>query len=489
VEIEPAVVGAAPLLAPLNRNVLLDPRVHVTFDDARNFLFTTRQKYDLIISEPSNPWIAGVANLYTREFYQVIKSKIKDDGIFAQWFHNYSMSPDDFRMVFRTFVESFPYVTLWSMKESDFLLIGSKQEQRFDYPAVKKIYDNNKMLRSDLDYLGLSDVYAVQGFYRMGKDKLLEFSKGADINTDDGAQLEFSAPKSLRRATTELNRKLMVPYIADSAPWLKDKPLLVPEAMHHYYMAQSYVASVANNRALRELGQAVRLDPTNAKFYVLQTKILLDQDKSSEAAKTALAAMERSRDTVSDILALSDEFYLPDAKVVYSKAIALGSREVLPYLGLGNIALHSEDLAEAEKWLTQARELQAHHPAVLLAWGRLIAAKAGEEKDQAVAKKEWGEAKDFLEKSKATEVETSATLYAALGNVYANLQMWDKAADAYKEALRMRRRQNDWRRSLGEAYAKLGKVREAEQKYREILALSPDDDQALHGLQALGKRY
>jgi predicted membrane-bound spermidine synthase/tetratricopeptide (TPR) repeat protein len=470
-------------------SVLEDKRVRVIPTDGRNYILATPKYYDVITAEPSNPWIAGVANLYTREFYQVIKSKIKDDGIFAQWFHNYSMSPDDFRMVFRTFVESFPYVTLWSMKESDFLLVGSKQEQRFDYPAVKKIYDNNRMLRSDLDYLGLSDVYAVQGFYRMGKDKLLEFSKGADINTDDGAQLEFSAPKSLRRATTELNRKLMVPYIADSAPWLKDKPLLVPEAMHHYYMAQSYVASVANNRALRELEQAVRLDPTNAKFYVLQTKILLDQDKSSEAAKTALAAMERSRDTISDVLALSDDFYLPDAKVVYSKAIALGSREVLPYLGLGNIALHSEDLAEAEKWFIQARELQAHHPAVLLAWGRLIAAKAGEEKDPAVAKKEWGEAKDFLEKSKATEVETSATLYAALGNVYANLQMWDKAADSYKEALRMRRRQNDWRRSLGEAYAKLGKVREAEQKYREILALSPDDDQALHGLQALGKRY
>src|SRR6266404_4371941 len=390
--------GAIDRLSRNSRNsrhsgVLEDPRVRVIPTDGKNYILATPKYYDVITAEPSNPWIAGVANLYTREFYQVIKSKIKDDGIFAQWFHNYSMSPDDFRMVFRTFVESFPYVTLWSMKESDFLLIGSKQEQRFDYPAVKQIYDKNPTLRSDLEYLGLSDVYAVQGFYRMGKDKLLEFSKGADINTDDGAQLEFSAPKSLRRATTELNRKLMVPYIADSAPWLKDKPLLVPEAMHHYYMAQSYVASVANNRALRELGQAVRLDPTNAKFYVLQTKILLDQDKSSEAAKTALAAMERSRDTVSDILALSDEFYLPDAKVVYSKAIALGSREVLPYLGLGNIALHSEDLAEAEKWFIQARELQAHHPAVLLAWGRLIAAKAGEEKDQAVAKKEWGEAK------------------------------------------------------------------------------------------------
>jgi tetratricopeptide (TPR) repeat protein len=258
--------------------------------------------------------------------------------------------------------------------------------------------------------------------------------------------------------------------------------------MHHYYMAQSYVASVANNRALRELEQAVRLDPTNAKFYVLQTKILLDQDKSSEAAKTALAAMERSRDTVSDILTLSDEFYLPDAKVVYSKAIALGSREVLPYLGLGNIALHSDDLPEAEKWFIQARDLQADHPAVLLAFGRLALAKANDEKDKKVAKNLFQEAKDLLEKSKA-KGEDSATLYSELGEVYLKLNVWDKAADAYKEALRMRRRRNDWRRSLGEAYARLGKVREAEQKYREVLAFSPDDDQALHGLQALGKRY
>ena len=469
-------------------SVLEDKRVRVIPTDGRNYILATPKYYDVITAEPSNPWIAGIANLYTREFYQVIKSKIKDDGIFAQWFHNYSMSPDDFRMVFRTFVESFPYVSLWSMKESDFLLIGSKQEHPFDYAAVKKIYDNNWMLRSDLDYLGLSDVYAVQGFYRMGKENLLNFSKGADINTDDGAQLEFSAPKSLRRATTELNRKIMVPYIVDSPPWLKTKSLPVPEAMHHYYMAQSYVASVANNRALNELEQAIRLDPTNPKFYVLQTKILLDQDKSVEASKAALAAMERSRDTTSDILALSDEFYLPEAKIVYAKAIELGSREVLPYLGLGNIALHSGDVPETEKWFEPARQIQADHPAVLLAYGRLALVKGNREKDKEAATRLFQEAKGLLEKSKGRG-EDSATLYSELGEVYVKLNMWDKAVESYKEALRMRRRRNDWRRSLGEAYAKLGKVREAEQKYREVLALSPDDDQALHGLQALGKRY
>jgi predicted membrane-bound spermidine synthase len=469
-------------------SVLEDKRVRVIPTDGRNYVLATPKYYDVITAEPSNPWIAGIANLYTREFYQVIRSKLKDDGIFAQWFHNYSMSPDDFRMVFRTFGEAFPYVSLWSMKESDFLLVGSKQEQRFDYPALKKIYDNNRMLRSDLDYIGLSDIYAVQGFYRMGRESLLTFSKGADINTDDGAQLEFSAPKSLRRPTTELNRKLMVPYIVDSAPWLKTKPLAIPEAMHHYYMAQSYAASINNNRALSELEQAVRLDPTNPRFYVLQTKILLDQDKSSEAAKSALAAMQRSRDTIPDILALSDEFYLPDAKVVYSKAIALGSREVLPYLGLGNIALHSEELSEAEKWFTQARDLQADHPAVLLAFGRLDLAKAIREKDKQAARNLFQDAREMLEKSRA-KGEDSATLYSELGEVYLKQSVWDKAADSYQQALRLRRRRNDWRRALGEAYAKLGRRQDAEQKYREVLAFSPDDEQAWYGLETLGKRY
>jgi spermidine synthase len=457
--------------------VLRDKRVRVIPTDGRNYILATPESYDVITAEPSNPWIAGIANLYTREFYQVIKSKIKDDGIFAQWFHNYSMSPDDFRMVFRTFAETFPYVSLWSMKESDFLLVGSKREQVFDYPAVKKIYDSHAMLRSDLDYLGLSDVYAVQGFYRMNREGFQTFSKGADINTDDGAQLEFSAPKNLRRPTSELNRKLMTPYLLDSPPWLRDKPLLVPEALHHYYMAQSYVASVSLDRALKELEQALRLDPKNPKFYLLKLKILLDQDKSSEGAKAALAALALDPTSASDVLALSDDFYLPDAKVVYGKVIEMGNREVLPYLGLGNIALHSDDLKEAEKWFEQARALQPDHPAVLLAWGRLMNAKG-----------QAREAKELLERSNA-KGEDSSTIYSELGSVYSKLRMWDKAADAYKQALRMRRRRNDWRLALGNAYAQLGRMREAERKYREVLAFSPDDTDAWKALEAIGKKY
>jgi spermidine synthase len=468
-------------------SVLEDKRVRVIPTDGRNYILATPKYYDIITAEPSNPWIAGIANLYTREFYQVIKSKIKDDGIFAQWFHNYSMSPDDFRMVFRTFVEAFPHVSLWSMKESDFLLIGSKQEHPFDYAAVKKIYDNNPMLRSDFEYLGLSDVYAAQGFYRMNRDGFLAFSKDADINTDDGAQLEFSAPKNLRRPTTELNRQLMTPHLIE-APWLKSRPPEVSEAMHHYYMAESYAASISRNRALAELEQAIKLEPNNPKFYLLQAKVLLDQDKSTEGAKAAFAALERDKDAISQVLAMSDEFYLPDAKAVYSKIIRMGTKEILPYLGLGNIALHSGEIPEAEKWFSEAREVDAEHPAVLLAWGRLIAAQARAQTDETRAKTQLQEAREFLEKSKS-KGEDSATIHSELGDIYLRLQMWDKAAASYEEALRLRRRRNDWRRILGQAYAQLGRTGEAERKFREVLAFSPDDVEAWRGLQSIGKKY
>ncbi|MBM4261200.1 MAG: tetratricopeptide repeat protein [Deltaproteobacteria bacterium] len=458
-------------------SVLEDKRVRVIPTDGRNYILATPKYYDVITAEPSNPWIAGIANLYTREFYQVIKSKIKDDGIFAQWFHNYSMSPDDFRMVFRTFTESFPHVSLYSMKESDFLLIGSKQPHGFNYPLIKQVYDSHPMLRSDFEYLGLSDVYAVQGFYRMGREKLLEFSKGADINTDDGAQLEFSAPKNLRRPTTELNRRLMAPFLEAAPPWLKPGSLPVPEAMHHYYMAQSYSASIAHSRAQKEIEKAIALDPSNPKFHLLRLKILLDQDKSADGAKAAFAALDLDKNTAGDILGMSDEFYLPEAKAVYRKIIEIGSREVLPYLGLGNIALHSGDKEEAEKWFLQAREIDADHPAVLLAWGRLMAAK-----------EKHAEARDLLEKSRS-KGEESATVFSELGGVYMHLKNWDKAAENYEQALRMKRRRNDLRISLARTYAKMGRTSEAERKYREVLAFSPDDTDAVKGLQELGRRF
>jgi spermidine synthase len=196
VEIEPAVVGAAPLLAQLNRNVLLDPRVHVTFDDARNFLFTTREKYDLIISEPSNPWIAGVATLFTREFYAAVQGRLAAGGVFVQWMQAYSLYPEDLRMLFATFLSEFHGATLWHGDAPDLILMAPSPPPGEILQRAQALYGLPR-LHEDFAQLGMEDAAGLFGFYLLDDDGLRKFSSGAQINSDDRTLLEYHAPRSL----------------------------------------------------------------------------------------------------------------------------------------------------------------------------------------------------------------------------------------------------------------------------------------------------
>ncbi|NIO12223.1 MAG: hypothetical protein GTO40_31080 [Deltaproteobacteria bacterium] len=227
-EIEPAMSEVAGYFNDYNENILDDPRVRLIFADGRNYILATPKHYDVITSEPSNPWIAGVANLYTREFYEVVKSKLTREGLFAQWFHNYSMSLDDFRMVFRTFGEVFPFVSVWELAEQDYLLVGSKEKQQFDFTAAAKVYSGQGVVSRDFDDLGLTNVREILSYYRMGKKELMAFSKGAQINTDDGAQLEYSAPKNVGFDIVDEIRDEMEPFTV-SAPWMDSEPGLLLE--------------------------------------------------------------------------------------------------------------------------------------------------------------------------------------------------------------------------------------------------------------------
>jgi spermidine synthase len=150
-EIEPAMAEAAAFFEKKIGGILKDPRVKIIPSDGRNYMLATPQLYDLIISEPSNPWIAGIASLFTQDFYSVAKQKLKPGGIFAQWIHVYSMSPDDFRMVLRTFSEAFPHLSVWNMQESHFLLIGSSTPLTFDYPRAQKIFATHGTIRADFE--------------------------------------------------------------------------------------------------------------------------------------------------------------------------------------------------------------------------------------------------------------------------------------------------------------------------------------------------
>ncbi|MHC4799722.1 MAG: spermidine synthase, partial [Planctomycetota bacterium] len=114
VEISDEVIKAVEYFAPYNYQVLSeDPRVNMIRADGRNHLQLTDRIYDIIISEPSNPWISGVANLFTKEYFTLCKDRLTDDGRLCVWLHSYSMSLNDFKMVVRTLYEEFDFVSIW----------------------------------------------------------------------------------------------------------------------------------------------------------------------------------------------------------------------------------------------------------------------------------------------------------------------------------------------------------------------------------------
>src|SRR6185503_10818287 len=127
---EPATISGSRYFEHVNNRPLSDPRLHLIIDDARTYLRVTPSRYDIIVSEPSHPWVPGVANLFTREFFQLGRDRLNDDGIFVQWLQIYQLSTDSLRSVLATFHETFPHVLVFRVesawKGKDLLLVGSK---------------------------------------------------------------------------------------------------------------------------------------------------------------------------------------------------------------------------------------------------------------------------------------------------------------------------------------------------------------------------
>ncbi|MGD8451840.1 MAG: fused MFS/spermidine synthase [Phycisphaerae bacterium] len=197
VEISDEVIKAAALFAPYTYHVLTDdPRVRMVRADGRNHLLLTDVRYDVIISEPSNPWIAGVSNLFTREFFELSRARLTDDGLLAVWLHGYMMSVDDFRMVVRTLFDVYGSVSLWKLTSNDYLMMASPSPQAVDVDELLRRFEL-PAVRADLYRIGLHRPAHILGRYVAGDEALRAWCADAPIHTDDNALLEFSCPRYL----------------------------------------------------------------------------------------------------------------------------------------------------------------------------------------------------------------------------------------------------------------------------------------------------
>jgi len=125
IEIERAVMNASPYFESINLDPLKDPRAHLVLDDARVYLTHSGKTYDVITSEPSNPWMAGISNLFTADFYRIVRSRLSPDGVFGQWIQIYEMSEETFRVILASIHDVFPHVVVFRPAVGDAMVLAS----------------------------------------------------------------------------------------------------------------------------------------------------------------------------------------------------------------------------------------------------------------------------------------------------------------------------------------------------------------------------
>ncbi len=218
-EINDQVVKACRLFfTPYNNDCLNDPRTHLVVQDGRNHLALTREKYDVIISEPSNPWMSGLANLYSFDFFKLVRSRLNENGIFAQWIQSYEIDWDTFVLMGRTFREVFPEGVLIKLGPGDYMLMGFAGQKGLDWKIPEK----------NIHHARWSSNASIVNFkflaWLVVTEDLEDFFGEGPLHTDNRPRLEFSAPKKLYAADSDPDQNL------DQA--IEDRRLLSPDTMN-----------------------------------------------------------------------------------------------------------------------------------------------------------------------------------------------------------------------------------------------------------------
>jgi spermidine synthase len=390
VEIEKATWEAAPLFADLSGALARDPRFQIRFADGRNHLLRSRGHYDLIVSEPSNPWISGVSNLFTREFYVAARAALARGGVFGQWFHYYNLHPSDVKVELATFLSVFPNASLWLVPPTegtdgsrnlgaDLLLVGSLEPQTLDWLRLERAFGDERIaadLRATrvlLDPIGLAASWAMgAGEIRRWAEDKEAFPSGTPLNTDDYPYVELVAPRRNVIEPAAAARAAAAQYQAlsraagDLTRFVSDQPLLKQDgpisAVFFDRLGERYAKAAQTERAIAAFATAAQRDPGDPLARARWGELLLEQGRPKEAE--------------------------PEL----AEAVRLDPTRARAWEGLGAIALDRHDYARAEQ---AHRALLRLEPANVSAWLRLGAALARQDK--------WVEAKDALDTARSID--------------------------------------------------------------------------------------
>lgn len=199
VELSESVRRAAGLFAHVNYDVLNQPNVRVRVDDGRNFLLLSGEQFDVITADIIQPIHAGAGNLYSREYFSLVRNALKPNGLALQWIGH--RPPTQYRLIMRTFLDVFPNATLWLDGN---LMVGSVQPLRLD-PATLASKRSDPQTAAALDEVGLTSFDILRSWYVAGPGEMRRFVGPGPILTDDHPMMEYHLSLPVDTQTLDLS--------------------------------------------------------------------------------------------------------------------------------------------------------------------------------------------------------------------------------------------------------------------------------------------
>ena len=202
VELEPALREVARWCAPVNQRVLENPKVHLIIGDAREVILASREEYDVIASEPSNPYRAGVASLFTKEFYQAAEARLRPGGLFLQWVQAYEIDGYSISTVLATLRAVFRGVEIWQTQQGDLMFIASREPLVHDVARLRGRIPQEPYRSALAAVWRVADAEGVFAHFIAGSDLAEAVAAGpATPITDDRNDLEFAFARTVGRKT------------------------------------------------------------------------------------------------------------------------------------------------------------------------------------------------------------------------------------------------------------------------------------------------
>ncbi|SPE25812.1 Spermine synthase (fragment) [Candidatus Sulfopaludibacter sp. SbA3] len=203
-EMEPLIPPTATqYFAKENYNVMNDPRTQIFYDDARHFVLTTREKFDIITSDPIHPWVKGSATLYSREYFQLVKDHLNPGGVVTQWVPLYESDMDTVKSELATFFDVFPNGTVWANELNgggyDVFLMGQNEPAKINLDALQQRLESPEYFRvaQSLRDVGFNSMYDLLATYAGQDQDLKPWLRDAEINRDGNLRLQYLAGLAL----------------------------------------------------------------------------------------------------------------------------------------------------------------------------------------------------------------------------------------------------------------------------------------------------